>query len=142
MLKTVKNRSGIWVDPPPVFSKFPHIPILFFWKTSLILLRQIKVWKRRDKITLLESTLQPTLPPQTRPSPRCSPSTPAPHPTHSSSTSPLQTSAQGSTALSKPFLIPNTTFRILLTTRTTLHVHKSSAKSRFCFNQTNLKYND
>ena len=30
MLKTVKNRSGIWVDPPPCFfSKFPHFPVFF-----------------------------------------------------------------------------------------------------------------
>ena len=29
MLKTVKNGSGIRVDPPPVFSKFPHFPV--FW---------------------------------------------------------------------------------------------------------------
>ena len=28
------KRSGIWVDPPPVFSKFPHFPV-FFWQTSL-----------------------------------------------------------------------------------------------------------
>ena len=28
MLKTVKNGSGIRVDPhPPVFSKFPHFPV-------------------------------------------------------------------------------------------------------------------
>ena len=30
MLKTVKNGSGIGVDPPPVFSKFPHFPVFFF----------------------------------------------------------------------------------------------------------------
>ena len=32
MLKTVKNGSGIRVDPlpPPVFSKFPHFPVVFF----------------------------------------------------------------------------------------------------------------
>ena len=29
MLKTVKNGSGIRVDPPPVFSKFPHFPVFF-----------------------------------------------------------------------------------------------------------------
>ena len=35
MLKTVKNGSGIRVDPPPVFSKFPHFPIVFFWQRPL-----------------------------------------------------------------------------------------------------------
>ena len=35
MSKTVKNGSGIWVDPPPVFLKFPHFPVFFFLATSL-----------------------------------------------------------------------------------------------------------
>ena len=41
MLKTVKNGSGIRVDPPPpAFSKFPHFP--FFWGvTSLIKMASI-----------------------------------------------------------------------------------------------------
>ena len=28
-VKNSKNGSGIWVDPPPVFSKFPHFPVFF-----------------------------------------------------------------------------------------------------------------
>ena len=37
MLKTVKNGSGIRVDPPPpVFSKFPHFPVFFGGGASLI----------------------------------------------------------------------------------------------------------
>ena len=35
MLKTVKSGSGIWVDPPPCFLKFPHFPV-FFLLTSLM----------------------------------------------------------------------------------------------------------
>ena len=35
MLKTVKNGCGIRVDPPPVFSKFPHFPVFFFLGASL-----------------------------------------------------------------------------------------------------------
>ena len=42
MLKTVKNGSGIRVDPPPpVFSKFPHVPV-FFWQRPLALI--IEAW--------------------------------------------------------------------------------------------------
>ena len=36
MLKTVKNGSGIGVDPPPpVFLKFPHFPVFFFRERPL-----------------------------------------------------------------------------------------------------------
>ena len=42
MLKTVKNGSGIRVDPPPVFSKFPHFPV-FFLGTSLS--HMIRMWE-------------------------------------------------------------------------------------------------
>ena len=35
MLKTVKNGSGIRVDPPPRFFKIPTFSRLFFWGASL-----------------------------------------------------------------------------------------------------------
>ena len=37
MLKTVKNGSGIRVDPPPCFFKIPTFSRYFFWGASLIL---------------------------------------------------------------------------------------------------------
>ena len=41
MLKTVKHGSGIRVDPPPVFSKFPHFPVFFGGELPLVNFRLI-----------------------------------------------------------------------------------------------------